>query len=95
MKISLELPDDLLLEAKAADHRRRTTLKSVIEHVLRREIGLDQPETAAPDRHFKIGALGLPVLKGTGQKMNIEDFQKVVERIEQEDDEKYLQHLRS
>ena len=94
MKTTLELPDDLLMEAKAAALRRRTTLKSVIEHALRREIGLDQPETATPDRHFKIGPLGLPVLKGTGQKMHIEDYQKVVERIEQEEDEKYLQHLR-
>ena len=94
MKTTLELPDDLLMEAKAAALRRRTTLKSVIEHALRREIGLDQPETSTPDRHFKIGPLGLPVLKGTGQKMHLDDYQKVVDHIEQEEDEKYLQHLR-
>ncbi len=38
MKTTLELPDNLLLEAKAVAARRRTTFKAMIEHALRREI---------------------------------------------------------
>ena len=38
MKTTLELPDDLLIAAKSAAARRRTTLKALVEHALRREI---------------------------------------------------------
>ena len=38
MKMTVELPDDLLIEAKATAARQRTTLRAIIEHALRREI---------------------------------------------------------
>ncbi len=94
MKTTLELPDDLLIAAKTVAARRRTTLKDLVTRSLRREIGLDQRESEVPDSHFKIGSLGLPVLKSTGRKMSTDDFQKLVERVEDEDDEKSRQHLR-
>lgn len=38
MKTTLELPDALLIEAKTAAARRRTTLRALVESALRREI---------------------------------------------------------
>ena len=34
MKTTIELPDELLAEAKAVAARRRTTLKALVEHAL-------------------------------------------------------------
>ena len=92
MKTTLEIPDDLLIEAKTVAARRRTTLKELVTRSLRREIGRDQPTELGG--HFKIGALGLPVLKGTGRKLSKEDFQKIVDRIEQDEDNRSLDGLR-
>ncbi|MFZ0710112.1 MAG: hypothetical protein WAM53_08750 [Terrimicrobiaceae bacterium] len=39
MKTTLDLPDDLLIAAKRAAAERRTTLKEMVTHSLRREIG--------------------------------------------------------
>lgn len=38
MKTTLDLDDDLLIEAKAVAARRRTTLRAMVEHALRREL---------------------------------------------------------
>lgn len=38
MKTTLDLDDDLLVEAKAVAARRRTTLRAMVEHALRREL---------------------------------------------------------
>ena len=38
MKTTLDLPDDLLMEAKTLAVRRKTTLKALVESALRREI---------------------------------------------------------
>lgn len=64
MKTTIELPDDLLIEAKAAAVRRRTTLKAIIEHALRRELRQDQPRQANPC--FTIDEHGLPIITKTG-----------------------------
>ena len=39
MKTTIELPDALFAEAKSVALKRRTTLKAMMEHALRREIG--------------------------------------------------------
>jgi hypothetical protein len=39
MKITIELPDDLLLEAKRKALETRTTLRVILERALRRELG--------------------------------------------------------
>jgi hypothetical protein len=54
-----------LAEAKATAVRRRTTLKAVIEHALKREIRSDA-RLSSVDSHFNIDGHGLPVLKKTG-----------------------------
>ena len=63
MKTTLELPDDLLMHAKAVAAQRRITLKELITRSLRREIGQETPLPPAPDDFFETGPLGLPVLK--------------------------------
>ena len=60
MKTTIELPDDLLTEAKATAARRRTTLKAMFEHALRRELRLDQP-SSGDSECFTIDEHGLPV----------------------------------
>lgn len=60
MKTTVELPDELLADAKVAAVKRRTTLKAMIEHALRREL---YREERAEDTGgcFTIDAHGLPV----------------------------------
>lgn len=83
MKTTLELPDELFREAKMVAAKRRTTLRALIEHALRRELnpGL---EAASPDpEKFEIGPLGLLVLKRrAGRKpMTLEDIRKLEEEL--------------
>lgn len=65
MKTTLELPDDLYAEAKAVALRRKTTLRSMFEHALRREIGSPNG-TAAPSPYYRIGPNGIPLINHTG-----------------------------
>lgn len=62
MKTTIELPDDLLIEAKATAARRRTTLKAMMEHALRRE--LRSEKVSSDGNHaFTIDEHGLPVFR--------------------------------
>ena len=60
MKTTLDLDDALLTEAKAVAARRRTTLRAMVEHALRRELA---PSAAGLDM---TGASGLPRLSKRG-----------------------------
>lgn len=91
MKTTLELPDDLLIEAKAVAARRRTTLKEMVTRSLRREIGQIEVAPLSPDSPFEIGSLGLPVIKSSGQKLKAADYQKLVDNQEHDDDRKHLE----
>ena len=62
MKTTLDLPDALLIEAKAVAAKRRTTLRAMVEHALRREIGGSENEPAKQTL-TEINAFGFPVLK--------------------------------
>ena len=63
MKTTLELDDALLREAKAVAAKRRTTLRAIVEHALRRELA-PSPESNNPDQQrFEVGPLGYLVLK--------------------------------
>ena len=61
MKTTIELPDELLIEVKTVAARRRTTMKAMIEHALRRELLQDQSQET--DACFTVDEHGLPVLK--------------------------------
>lgn len=68
MKTTLELPDELLIEAKTAAARRRTTLRALVESALRREIF--PAKTAPSDTTFiEYGPNQLPCLKARGAKV--------------------------
>lgn len=61
MKTTIELPDSLFAEVKAVALQRRTTLKAMMEHALRREIGSsDTPAAAAACVENEYG---FPILK--------------------------------
>ena len=94
MKTTIDLPDDLFIEAKATAARRRTTLKELITRSLRREIGAGPSLESSSDSHFRSGPLGLPVLKSTGPRMSADEYSRLIAQLEAEEDEKHLQHPR-
>lgn len=82
MKTTLELPDDLLIKAKAIALKRRTTLRAVVEHALRREIGETTPDPVL-DTFSNPGEQGFPVLKKTGSTaVTPEMIQQILEETE-------------
>jgi hypothetical protein len=61
MKTTLDLPDDLLIDAKATAARRRITLRELVTRAVEREL---RPVPAPCDEdHFIIDEDGWPVLK--------------------------------
>ena len=79
MKTTLELPDDLLMEAKAMAVRRRTTLKSLIENSLRRELGEASKVSLPGDEAVEMGENGLPRLKKRGARITAATIDKIRE----------------
>jgi|688.fasta_scaffold141387_3 hypothetical protein len=66
MKTTLELPDELFAQVKKAAARRKTTFRAVVEHSLRREVGL--PEGSRPESpYYRIGPNGIPLLRRSGR----------------------------
>jgi hypothetical protein len=84
MKTTLDLPDELLVAAKAAAVRRRTTLKAMVEHALRRELsyGEGRLETGEGTRVYEVDESGLPYFKSRGGRVTSE---KVYELMEEEE----------
>ncbi len=89
MKTTLDLPDDLLIEAKAVAAKRRTTLKAMVEHALRREIGQsDSPEVDSP---FEMNDLGFLVLKRRpGVTITTETIRNIQNEMDQEEFDRAL-----
>ena len=82
MKTTIELPDDLLIEAKAVAARRRTTLKAIVEHALRRELDPGAASNAEEDGYFQTGPLGILSLKRRGAKVTSEKIYRLLEEEE-------------
>ncbi|MGF1657543.1 MAG: hypothetical protein ACFCU3_11280 [Verrucomicrobiales bacterium] len=63
IKTTIDLPDDLLIEAKTLAARRKTTLKAIVESALRCElrpsVKIENPD---PEK-FDVDPLGFFVLK--------------------------------
>ena len=72
MKTTLDLPDDLLIEAKAVAARRRTSLKAIIEHALRREVAPPPNSDEVDFDRFEVGPHGILRLKPRGAKITSE-----------------------
>lgn len=86
MKTTLELDDALLTEAKAVAAKRRTTLKAIVEHALRRELA-PAPEFTNPDpERFEVGPLGFLVLKRKpGETITLEQIKAVQQELDEEE----------
>ncbi len=86
MKTTLELDDDLLIEAKSVAAKRRTTLRAIVEHALRRELA-PAPEITNPDpEKFEIGPLGFLVLKRKpGETITLEQIKAIQEELDEEE----------
>ena len=67
MKTTIDLPDALLMEVKAVAARRRTTMRSIMEHALRRELGELAPAMKEQEVLTEVNAYGFPILKRTGR----------------------------
>lgn len=90
MKTTIDLPDDLLLEAKSLAARRRTTLKTIIENALRREIR-PECERANPDPDkYEMGPLGILSLKKRGQPLTAEQVQHLIDHQYDEEDDRVM-----
>ncbi len=73
--MTVELPDDLLIEAKATAARQRTTLRAIIEHALRREIFFNkQKKQASKDDCLAVSEQGLPYYKKSGRSIVTSDI---------------------
>jgi hypothetical protein len=87
MKTTLNLDDDLLIEAKAVAARRRTTLKELVTRSLRREIGREKEGKLEMGETFEVGPLGTRRLRARGGKpMTNEECIASIKRAELEDD---------
>lgn len=85
MKTTIELPDDLLIEAKAVAARRRTTLKEMITHALRREIGVAPDPLRRDADHLEVGPFGIPRLKPQGALVTDAMVRKMQDDADDED----------
>lgn len=84
MKTTLDLDDALLTQAKAVAAQRRTTLRAIVEHALRRELA-PVPEIANPDpEKFEVGPLGFLVLKRKpGETITLEQIKAIQEELDE------------
>ena len=93
MKTTLDLPDDLLIEAKQVAARRRTTLKDLVTRSLRREIGFGEAVALPPGSRYEISELGLPRLKKRGVVIDNTTVSRMLEEADQEDFRSALDRL--
>jgi hypothetical protein len=85
MKTTLDLDDELLAEAKAIAARRRTTLKAIVEHALRREIQPAEPENPDPGK-YEVGPFGILSIKRTRRKPKAKEIQHAIDHQYDEED---------
>ncbi len=86
MKTTLDLPDDLLIEAKMLAARRKTTLKALVESALRREIR-PAAELENPDpEKYEVDPLGFLVLKRRpGETITLEQIRAIQDELDEQD----------
>lgn len=96
MKTTLDLPDELLTEAKVLAARRKITLKALVEAALRRELR-PLPEVENPDpQKFDVDSLGFLVLKRRpGETITLQQIQAIEDEMEEEEFRRAIQPRRS
>ena len=68
MKTTFDLDDALFIEAKSLAARRKTTLKAIVEHALRREIRPADAVNPDPEK-YEVGPFGILSFKRSGRKV--------------------------
>jgi len=95
MKTTLEIDDALLMEAKLVAAKRRTTLRAIVEHALRRELAPAQEITNPDPEKFEIGPLGFLVLRRkSGEKITSEQIKAVWAELDDEEFQRAIQPRR-
>ena len=90
MKTTLDLSDDLLVEAKMLAARRRTTLKALVESALRREIR-PAAELENPDpEKYEVGPFCILSLKRTGKGLTAKQAQHLIDHQYDEEDARVI-----
>lgn len=88
MKTTLDLPDNLLIAAKALAAQRKTTLKAMVEHALRREIA--PQEHLAPDSPYEVGPFGILSLKKRTEGLTVKKVQHLIDHQYDEEDARII-----
>ena len=77
MKTTVEIQDELLIEAKKHAAEHRTTVRALIENGLRRELGA----SAQSAKHKRPGIRWVTVAGGLPKSMDVADRAKMIERL--------------
>lgn len=85
MKTTFDLDDALFIEIKSLAARRKTTLKAIVEHALRREIRPVAPVNPDPKK-YEVGPFGILSLKRSGRKISAKEIQHTIARQYDEED---------
>lgn len=96
MKTTLDLPDDLLIEAKTLAARRKTTLKAIVESALRREIRpAAEMENPDPEK-YEVGPFGILRIKKIpgAPPMTLQRVRAIQDEIDEEDLQKAMHPCR-
>ncbi len=90
MKTTLELPDALFLDAKAAAVLRRTTFKAIVEKALRRELAPASDITNPDPEKFEVGPFGILSLKKSGGSLTAEHVRELIDHQYDEEDARVI-----
>lgn len=93
MKTTLDLPDDLLIEAKTLAAKRKTTLKAIVEHALRREIRPAAEQENPDPEKYELGPFGILSLKKRGPATTVERMRHLIDHQYDEEDARVLAML--
>ena len=88
MKTTLDLPDSLLIAAEALAAQRKTTLKAMVEHALRREIA--PQENLPPDSPYEMGPFGILSLKKRPKAQTADQVQGLIDQQYEEEDARII-----
>ena len=91
MKTTLDLPGDLLVEAKTLAARRKTTLKAIIEHALRREIEPAAQRENPDATKYEVGPFGILSIKKSGHRLSAKQIRHRIEHQHDEEDARIIQ----
>jgi hypothetical protein len=90
VKTTLDLSDDLLIQAKTVAARRRTTLRALVEHALRRELRPATEEQNPDPAKYELGPFGILSLKKRRRPVSLKQMQQLIDRQHDEEDARVI-----